>query len=84
MPAQKSNTAGGSRVNLKELADEDVWLIGLCRRYGVVFSTWALKEEFDIRGLVCGFLVACERVSGRTLLLDSALSPDGERWFYPI
>jgi hypothetical protein len=71
-------------VNLKELADEDVWLIGLCRMYGVIFSTRALKEEFDIKGLICGFLVACERVSGRTLLLDSALSPDGERWFYPV
>ena len=71
-------------MNLKELGDEDVWLIGMCRRYGQVFSPQSLKEEFDIKGLICGFLVALERVSGRTMLLDSALSPDGERWFYPV
>lgn len=71
-------------MNLKELALEDVWLIGLCRRYGEVFSTQSIKEEFDIQGLICGFLVALERVSGRTMLLDSALSPEGERWFYPV
>ncbi|MDD1662930.1 MAG: hypothetical protein LUQ60_04200 [Methanomicrobiales archaeon] len=71
-------------MNLKELADEDVWLIGLCRRYGEIFSNQELSEQFDIKGLICGFLVALERVSGRTLLLDSALSPRGEQWFYPI
>jgi hypothetical protein len=71
-------------MDLKDLALEDIWLIGLCRRYGQVFDTRALSEEFTVKGLICGFLVALERVSGRTLLLDSALSPSGERWFYPI
>jgi hypothetical protein len=71
-------------MDLEDLGIEDVWLIGLSRRYGQVFSNLSLKEEFDIRGLVCGFLVALEKVSGRTVLLDSALSPTGERWFYPI
>ena len=71
-------------MDLKDLGIEDVWLIGLCRRYGQVFSVESLKDEFDIKGLICGFFVALERVSGRTMLLDSALSPKGERWFYPI
>jgi hypothetical protein len=71
-------------MDLKDLALEDVWLIGLCRRYGVIFSNQELAEQFDIKGLICGFLVALERVSGRTLLLDSAMSPRGEQWFYPI
>jgi hypothetical protein len=71
-------------MNLQELADEDIWLIGLCRRYGEIFSNQELTEQFAIKGLICGFLVALERVSGRTRLLDSALSPRGEQWFYPI
>jgi len=71
-------------MNLKELADDEVWLIGLCRRYGKIFNIQELNEEFDIKGLICGFFVALERVSGRTMLLDSAVSPRGERWFYPM
>lgn len=71
-------------MDLADFGIEDVWLIGLCRRYGKIFSIHELVEEFDIRGLICGFLVALERVSGRTMLLDSALSPAGERWFYPV
>ena len=71
-------------MDLTDLALEDVWLIGLCRHYGEVFSKQELKEQFDIKGLICGFLVALERVSGRTLLLDSAFSPRGEQWYYPI
>ena len=71
-------------MDLKNLALEDVWLIGLCRRYGEIFSNQELMEQFVIKGLTCGFLVALERVSGRTLLLDSALSPRGEQWYYPI
>jgi hypothetical protein len=71
-------------MDLADLGIDDIWLIGLCRRYGRVFSARSLKDEFDIKGLICGFLVALERVSGQTLLLDSALSPKGERWFYPI
>ena len=71
-------------MDLADLGIEDVWLIGLCRRYGEIFSIQDLREQFDVRGLICGFLVALERVSGRTLLLDSALSPKGERWYYPI
>lgn len=71
-------------MDLKELADEDVWLIGLCRRYGEIFSNQELIEQFVVKGLICGFLVALERASGRTMLLDSALSPAGEEWFYPI
>jgi hypothetical protein len=71
-------------VDLKELGLDDIWLIGLCRRYGEIFSRQELAEQFDIKGLICGFHVALERVSGRTMLLDSALSPSGERWFYPI
>jgi hypothetical protein len=74
----------GGGMDLEDLVLEDIWRIGLCRRYGRVFSTQMLSEEFDIKGLICGFFVALERVSGRTLLLDSALSPAGERWFYPI
>jgi hypothetical protein len=71
-------------LDLADLGIEDVWLIGLCRRYGQVFDMKALSEEFDIRGIICGFLVALERISGRTMLLDSAISPEGERWFYPV
>ena len=71
-------------MNLKTLGIEDIWLIGLCRRYGRAFSTDQLGKEFDVKGLICGFLVALERASGRTMLLDSALSPKGERWFYPV
>jgi hypothetical protein len=71
-------------MDLKDLALDDIWLIGLCRKYGQVFDTKSLSEEFTVKGLICGFLVALERVSGRTLLLDSALSPSGERWYYPI
>jgi hypothetical protein len=73
-----------SGMDLKNLGVEDVWLIGLCRRYGQVFNVESLKDEFDIKGLICGFFVALELVSGRTMLLDSAFSPIGERWFYPI
>jgi hypothetical protein len=71
-------------MNLQELADEDVWLIGLCRRYGEIFSNQELMEQFVIKGLICGWLVALERTSGRTVLLDSARSPAGEEWFYPV
>jgi hypothetical protein len=71
-------------MDLGEFADEDAWLIGLSRQYGEIFNNQELKEQIDVTGLICGFLVALERVSGRTMLLDSALSPAGERWFYPI
>jgi len=40
-------------------------------------------EEFIVRGGTCGFLVATQLASGRTMILDSALSPMGKKWFYP-
>ena len=66
-----------------EFSEEDVWIIGLCRRYGEIFSNKELMEEFIVRGGTCGFLVATQLASGRTMILDSALSPMGKKWFYP-
>ena len=68
---------------MMELSEEDVWIIGLCRHYGEIFSNKELVEEFIIRGVTCGFLVATQRASGRTMILDSTLSPTGKKWFYP-
>ncbi|HVN65251.1 MAG TPA: hypothetical protein VMT31_01405 [Methanomicrobiales archaeon] len=70
-------------MNMGELSEEDVWFIGLCCRYGEIFSNKELMEEFIIRGVTCGFLVATQRASGRTMILDSTLSPMGKKWFYP-
>ena len=69
--------------NMNEFSEEDVWVIGLCRHYGEIFSNRELAEEFIIRGTTCGFLVATQRASGRTMILDSTISPMGKRWFYP-
>jgi len=70
-------------MNMMEFSEEDVWIIGLCRRYGEIFSNKDLMEEFIIRGVTCGFIVATQRASGRTMILDSTLSPMGEKWFIP-
>jgi len=75
---------GKRKMNLIDLAEEDIWVIGLSRRYGEIFSDKEMMEEFVIQGMTCGFLVAQQRASGRTMILDSTLSPKGEKWFYPI
>jgi hypothetical protein len=35
---------GMSKMNLMELTEEDIWVIGLCRRYGEIFSIQELEH----------------------------------------